>query len=151
MSTVCTYSPLQSKEALRPSLFHRAHHLIMKSSVATAVVLIAVMLLSFVAGGAFVYVSVCSSLYHDALNQTHLVEIINTSCSSECEETKQSLVQCSNTIEAINFTVSHAGKSKAHLLQMKSDVQNEIATSQLKNANLIPHTRRRPPVDTWNT
>jgi hypothetical protein len=61
-STVCTYSPLQSKEALRPSLFHRAHHLIMKSPVATAVVLIAMMLLSFVAGGAFVYVSVAVTI-----------------------------------------------------------------------------------------
>ncbi len=150
-SIVCTYSPLQSKEVWRPSLFHRAHQSIVKSPVVAVVMLVAVMLLSFMAGGALMYVSVCSSHYHDALNQTHLVEIVNTSCGSECEETKQSLVQCSNTIEAINFTVSRAGKSKAHLLQMKSDIQNKIATLQFKNASLIPHTRRRPPVDTWNT
>ena len=67
------------------------------------------------------------------------------------EETQQSLMQCLHTIEVINSTISHVGKSKAHLLQFKRDIQNEIATLHLKNASLIPHSRRRPPVDTWNT
>ena len=107
--------------------------------------------LSFVAGGAFVYISVCSSHYHKDLGQAHQVGIVNASCSGEYEETQQSLMQCLHTIEVINSTVSHVGKSKAHLLQLKSDIQNEIASLHLKDASLIPHSRRRPPVDTWNT
>ena len=67
-SAMYTYTPLQSKEAWKPSLFHCVHQSIAKSSMVTAFVLIAIMLLSFVVGGAFVYVSVCSSHYsHDAL------------------------------------------------------------------------------------
>ena len=151
-STVYTYSPLQSKEAWRPSLFHRAHQSIVESPTVTAFVLIVIMLLSFLAGGVFMYVSVCSSHYHDALEQKHQMDIVNTSCSGECEETKHSLLQCFHTIEAINFTVNNVGNSKAHLLQLKSDIKKEIATSYLKlNESLIPHTRRRPPVDAWNT
>ena len=62
------YTSLQSKEAGKPSLFHRVHQSIAKSPMITAFVLIAIMLLSFVAGGAFVHVSICSSHYsHDAL------------------------------------------------------------------------------------
>ena len=150
-ATSTVYIPLPSKEAWRPSLFRRAHQSIVKSPMATAAVLISIMLLSFVAGGAFVYISVCSSHYHKDLGQAHQVGIVNASCSGECEETQQSLTQCLHTIEVINSTVSHVGKSKAHLLQFKRDIQNEIATLHLKNASLIPHSRRRPPVDTWNT
>ena len=150
-ATSIVYTPLPSKKAWRPSLFHHANQSIVKSPRATAIVLISMMLLSFVAGGAFVYISVCSSHYHDALDQAHQMGIINASCSGECEETRQSLTQCLHTIEVINSTVSHVGKSKAHMLQLKSDIQNEIATSQLKNASFIPHTRRRPPVNSWNT
>ena len=142
-STVYTYSPLQSKETWRPSLFLRAHQSIVKSPMLTAFVLIAITLLSFVAGGAFMYISarICSRHYHDALEQTHQMDIVNISCSGECEKTKQNLLQCFHTIEAINVTVSNAGKSKAHLLQLKSDIQREIATSYLKlNESLIPHT-----------
>jgi Ni,Fe-hydrogenase I cytochrome b subunit len=148
-STVHTYSPLPSKEVWRPSLFHRAHQSIVKSPVVAVVVLIAVMLLSFMAGGALMYVY--SSHYHSDFEQTHLVDIVNASCSGECEETKQSSTQCLNAIKAINYTVTHVGNSRAHLLQMKSDVKHEIATLQFKNASLVPHTRRRPPVETWNT
>ena len=150
-STVYTYSPLQSKETWKPLLFHRVHQSIAKSPMVTAIVLIAIMLLSFVAGGAFVYISVSSSHIHDALEQTHQMDIVNASCSGESEEMKQSLMQCFHTIEAINFTVSNVGKSKAHLLQLKNDIQEAIAILQLKNKSLIPHTRRRPPVDAWNT
>ena len=148
-ATSTVYTPLPSKEAWRPSLFRRAHQSIVKSPMAIAVVLISMMLLSFVAGGAFVYMSMCSNHYHDAVDQ---VGIVNASCNASCSgETQQSLTQCLHTIKAINSTVNNVGKSKAHLLQLKSDIQNEIATSQLKNASLIPHSRRRPPVDTWNT
>ena len=150
-ATSAVYTPLPSKEAWRPSLFRRAHQSIVKSPMATAVVLISIMLLSFLAGGAFVYISMCSSHYHEDLGQAHQVGIINASCSGECEETQRSLTQCLHTIEVINSTVSHVGKSKAHLLQLKSDIQNEIASLHLKDASLIPHSRRRPPVDTWNT
>ena len=109
------------------------------------------MLLSFVAGGAFVYISVSSSHIHDALERTHQVDIVNASCSGESKEMKQSLMQCFHTIETINFTVSNVGESKAHLLQLKDDIHEEIANLQLKNESLIPHTRWRPPVDAWNT
>ena len=56
------------------------------------------------------------------------MDIINASCSGE---TKQSLMQCFHTIEAINFTVSNVRKSKAHLLQLMNDIQQVIATLQL--------------------
>ena len=151
-ATSAVYIPLSTKKAWRPSLFHRAHQSIVKSPIATAVVLISMMLLSFVAGGAFVYVSVYSSHYHEDLGQAHQVGIVNASCSGECEETQQqNLTQCLHIIEVINSTVSHVGKSKAHLLQLKSDIQNKIATLHLKNPSLIPHSRWRPPMDTWNT
>ena len=149
-SSVYVYSPLQSKEVWKPSLFYRARQSIAKSPLVTTFVLIAMMLSSFVAGGAFVY-SISSSHYHDALEQTHQMDIVNASCSGESEEMKQSLLQCFHTIKAINVTVSNAGKSKAHLLQLKNGIRKEIASLQLKNESLIPHTRRRPPVDAWNT
>ena len=149
-STACTYSPLQNKE-WKPSLLHRAHQSIVKSPMVTASMLIGIVLLSFVAGGAFVYLSVCSSCYHDALEQIHHMDTVNVSCCDKCEETKRSLMQCFRIIEAINFTVSNVGNSRAHLLQLKNDIKNAIATLHFKNESLIPHTRRRPPVDTWNT
>ena len=150
-SKVYPYSPLRDEEPWKPSLFHRAHQSIIKSPLVTTFVLIVVVLLSFVAGGAFVYLSVCSSHYHDALEQTYQMNITNASCSDESEQTKQRLMQCFHTIAAINVTISTAGKSKAHLLQLKDDIQRDIATLQLKNESLIPHIRRRPPVDAWNT
>lgn len=151
-STVYTYSPLQNKEVWRPSLFHRAHQSIVKSPLATALVLTVMMLLSFAAGGAFVYASVCGRHCHYALEQTHEMDIINASCCGDCEEMKQKALQCFATIDSINITVSNVGKSKAHLLQLKSEIKNEIATLYPKlNESSIPHTRRRPPVDAWNT
>ena len=147
-STVYAYSPLQIKEPWKPSPFQRAHQSIVRSPSITAFVLIAVTLISFMAGGAFVY-SVCS-FHRESLEGTHKVGIINASCSDELDRMKQNVSQCHETIEAINFTVSNMGKSRAHCHQLKYDIQREIASLRLKNESLVPHSRRRPPVEAWN-
>lgn len=148
-SKVYAYSPLQTEEAWKPSLFHRAHQSIIKSHLVVAFVVMMVMLLSFIAGGTFVYIY--SGHYHNAFEQAHQMDVTNASHIDKSQLMKQNLMHCFHTIEAINFTISTTGKSRAHLLQLKGDIQREIASLQLKNESLIPHNRRRPSVDTWNT
>lgn len=148
-SAVYTYSPLQIKRIKKSSQFHRTHQSVVNYPLIVVFVQAAAMLLSFLGGGTLVY-SVCSSSHHQNLEQANRTRISNvSSCSGVFNESF--IVQCVHTIEAINSTISAAtGKSKAHLLQLKDDIRREIARWQLRNESLVPHNRRRPPVETWN-
>ena len=139
--TVYGYSSLPTKGSRNRSLCSRLQS-VFRSPV--------VILVLIVAGGFLCYLGGVYSVHchgDDSLKRSHRVNISDAN-SNELENGKQDLPLCLQTIRAMNDSVGQMRQSTQVIHQLEDDIQKNIV---VKNESLIPHLRRRPPVETWNT
>lgn len=148
------YSPLHldpAKGLKKPSLYSHAQSFIRSHSVVIFIVSV------MAAFGFGTIVGYGCAFYHNItalpLEQDHRENTtVNASCSDELEldHAKQKLSRCLQTIQAINDSVNQVGNSKEHFHWLKYGIKGALASYYGKNESLIPHHRRRPPVEAWN-
>lgn len=143
VSLECGYSPLPVQGSRKSSLYSH----IQSSPVMMIMSLIAATGFGVVLGGGGVYFFYCNhiDLFQDCGGNT-----VNMSNIDHVSDVKRNLSRCLHAVEAINDSVSLVVSSKEHFYQLKDDIKGALATFYGKNESLIPHHRRRPPVEAWN-
>ena len=144
------YSPLPSQGSRKPSPYSHIQSLVRSPVIMSVIIISLIAATGFgaVLGGGGIYFMYCN---HTGLMQDHRVNTINMSNNDYVNDVKQNLSRCLHVVEAINSSVSLIGPSKEHFHQLKDDIKRVLATYNGKNESLIPHHRRRPPVEAWNT
>ena len=152
MDTVYAYSESAAQAFRR--LWSRTQPIV-KSPWAIGVV--SFFLVYFVALFIGYHVGVHSCPSFDDLKRTHRIDENITKCNSCCcDDDKQQTLNHSLSLATLkniyhivlNVPVEH---SQAYVHQLRYDIRKEIELFYGMNESDIPHHRRRPPVDTWNS
>ena len=151
MDTVYAYSE-SATQAFRP-LWSLTQPIITSPWVVQVILFLLMCVVALVSYHAGVHS--CPSL--DDLKRTHRIDENITKCNSCCcDDDKQQTLNHSLSLATLkniyhivlNVPVEH---SQAYVHQLRYDIRREIELFYGMNESDIPHHRRRPPVDTWNS